>query len=119
MGYLYILLTIVFTVYGQLVIKWQIGGAGSLPDAGGEKLKFLLSQFMNPWILTGFGAAFLASLAWMAAMTKFELSFAYPFMSMAFVAVLAFSVAFLGEPLGWTKVLGTIMVVAGLCIMTQ
>ena len=27
-GHLYILLTLLFTVYGQLVLKWQMGGAG-------------------------------------------------------------------------------------------
>jgi hypothetical protein len=31
MGFIYIVLTIVFTVYGQLVIKWQMNNAGEFP----------------------------------------------------------------------------------------
>lgn len=118
-GHGYIALTLLFTVYGQLVLKWQMGGAGPLPEALPDKLWFLLKQFANPWIFSGFVAAFLASLAWMAAMTRFELGYAYPFMSLAFVFVMVFGVAFLGEPLGWAKVGGTLLVMAGLVVIAR
>jgi len=42
----------------------------------------------DPLIFSGFASAFIASFFWMAAMTKFELSYAYPFMSRVFVLVL-------------------------------
>ena len=119
MNYIYILLTLLFTVYGQLVLKWQISKAGSLPTDGLSKLIFLLRQFLNPWILSGFIAAFLASLCWMAAMTKFELSEVYPFMSLAFVLVMLFSVFFLGESVSPSKVIGTGLVVLGLIILAR
>jgi multidrug transporter EmrE-like cation transporter len=119
MKYLYILVTLLFTVYGQLVLKWQMSKAGSLPEGAVPKMVFLLQQFFNPWILSGFFAAFLASLSWMAAMTKFELSEAYPFMSLAFVLVMLFSIFFLGEPVSFTKATGTGLVVLGLIIIAH
>ena len=118
-GHLFILLTLVFTVYGQLVIKWQVGGLGPLPQDNLDKLTFLLKQFMNPWIFSGLLAAFAASLAWMAAMTRFELNYAYPFMSLAFVIVMVLGVLFLGEAVNARKVLGTLMVVAGLVVIAR
>ncbi len=118
-GHFYILLTLAFTVYGQLVLKWQIGQAGPMPTDAIDKLLFLLRQFLNPWILSGFFSAFLASLAWMAAMTRFELNYAYPFMSLAFVIVMIFSVLFLGEILSWPRVLGTLLVMGGLIIIAR
>jgi drug/metabolite transporter (DMT)-like permease len=119
LGHLFIALCLFFTVYGQLVLKWQIGGAGPLPPGGLDKLLFLLKQFLNPWIFSGFVSAFVASLAWMAAMTRFELGYAYPFMSLAFVIVMLFGVAFLGEPVSWAKVIGTLMVVGGLIVISR
>jgi multidrug transporter EmrE-like cation transporter len=119
MGHLYIALTLLFTVYGQLVIKWQISQSGALPPDLAGKMGFLLGQLANPWIVSGFASAFLAALAWMAAMTQFELSYAYPFMSLAFVLVMAFSIAFLGEPLTLSRGLGTLLVVAGLAILAR
>jgi len=118
-GHIYILLTLAFTVYGQLVLKWQIGQAGPMPADGLAKLLFLFKQLLNPWIISGFVSAFLASLAWMAAMTRFELNYAYPFMSLAFVIVMVFSVLFLGELLTWQRVLGTLLVMGGLVVISR
>ncbi|MDA3926945.1 MAG: EamA family transporter [Kiritimatiellae bacterium] len=119
MNYIYILLTLLFTVYGQLVLKWQISKAGALPNSALSKFLFLLQQFLNPWILSGFIAAFLASLCWMAAMTKFELNEVYPFMSLAFVLIMLFSVVFLGESISLSKIVGTGFIVLGLIILAQ
>lgn len=120
MNYLYIALTILLTVYGQIVIKWQAAQAGHLPAGIGEKVVFLLRLVvLNPWVLSGLFAAFLASLTWMAAMTKFPLSHAYPFMSIAFVLVLFLSAFFFHEPLTWPKLLGMTLIVAGIIIGSQ
>lgn len=118
-GHLYILLTLVFTVYGQLVLKWQISQAGAMPVELVDKLLFLLRQLLNPWIISGFFSAFLASLAWMAAMTRLDLNYAYPFMSLAFIIVMVFSVLFLGESLTWQRVFGTALVMSGLIVIAK
>ena len=117
--YLYILGTILFTVYGQLVLKWQISQAGPLPMALMDKIIFLLSQFANLWILSGFAAAAIAALCWMAALTRFELSYAYPFMSLSFVLVLGLSVPFLHEAITAPKIIGMGLIVAGIIIGSQ
>jgi len=104
------------SVYGQLIIKWQMAKVGSLPDAFSEKIIFLLQMFFNPWILSAFLSAFIAALCWMAAMTKFDLSYAYPFMSLSFVFVLVLSGFFFHEPITMAKVLGVIFIMAGIII---
>lgn len=119
LGHACIALTLAFTVYGQLVLKWQMGGAGPLPAGGVDKLAFLLRQFLNPWVFSGFVSAFLASLAWMAAMTRFDLGYAYPFMSLAFIIVMFFGVLFLGEQLALGKLLGTLLVMVGLVLIAK
>ncbi len=83
MRYLYIFATLFFTVYGQLILKWRLGKLSfSLPEGGmGEKLWSLLKIIFDPFIFSGFVSAFIASLFWMAAMTKFQITEAYPFMA--------------------------------------
>lgn len=119
MSYVYIAMTVLLTVYGQIVIKWQAALAGTLPVGGGEKLLFLLRLVLNPWVASGLFAAFLASLTWMAAMTKLPLSHAYPFMSMAFVLVMFLSAFIFHEPLTWTKAIGMVCIVVGIVIGSQ
>lgn len=111
--YLYIAATVSLTVYGQLILKWRIGAYGMLPAPAFEKLKFVLLLLLDPLILSGFVAAFGAALAWMAAMTKFDLSHAYPFMALNFVLILMLSGWLFHEPITALKVIGVALIVLG------
>ena len=119
MNYFYIVFTILLTVFGQLAIKWQVSQAGPLPLATQDKLSFLLDLLINPWIIAAFAAAFLASISWMGAMTKFPLSHAYPFMSMNFVIVLLLSAWLFNEPVSMTKIVGIALICIGTAVAAQ
>ena len=119
MSYFYIFLTIVFTVYGQLAIKWQVLKAGALPEALPDKVNFLFQLLLNPWIISALAAAFLASICWMAAMTKLQLSHAYPFMSLAFVLVLMASGLFFQEAITPLKIAGIALIILGIIVGSQ
>ncbi len=119
MGYVYIAGTIFFTVYGQLILKWQVMKVGNLPGDNLEKVIFLMKLFMNPWVISSFLAAFVASFFWMAAMTKFELSQAYPFMSLSFVLVFGLSIFFFHESATLFKYIGMIFIIVGIGFISQ
>jgi multidrug transporter EmrE-like cation transporter len=116
MPYIYIILTILLTVYGQIVVKWQVMNAGQLPENAPDKVVFLFRMVTNLWVLSSFLAAFLAAVSWMAAMTKFELSYAYPFMSASFVLVFACSALLFNEQVTVYKVTGLTFIVIGIII---
>ncbi|NIK30541.1 multidrug transporter EmrE-like cation transporter [Thalassobacillus devorans] len=119
MGYFYIFSTILFTVYGQLILKWRIEKYGSLPEELKDKIIFLFQLLLDPLILSGFLSAFVASIFWMAAMTKFNISYAYPFMSLSFVLVFLLSVVMFGEPVTPQKVIGLGLIVLGIIVTSQ
>ena len=119
MGFAYIFGTIIFTVYGQIVLKWKIDKYGNLPEEWLDKVAFLFRLLLDPFILSGFLSAFVASLFWMAAMTKFNISFAYPFMSLSFVLVFGLSVFLFGEPVTSQKVIGLSLIVIGIIVTSQ
>ena len=116
MGYLYIVLTILLTVYGQVVVKWRVMMAGPLPEEGTGKVSFLIRLVLDPLVISSFLAAFFAAVSWMAAMTKFELSYAYPFMSASFVLVFLLSVLLFHEQVTATKLAGLSLIVMGIII---
>jgi len=115
-GFAYIVGTVLFTVYGQIVLKWRVAKVGALPAVFSHKIFFLLSVIWDPWVLSGVVAAFFAFLCWMAALTEFELSYAYPFMSLSFLLVLVLSAILFQEPLTVSKVVGVGLIVAGIII---
>ncbi|MDQ7047614.1 MAG: EamA family transporter [Sulfurovum sp.] len=119
MGYFYIFGTIFFTVYGQIVLKWRINTVGSLPEELTDKIIFLFKLLFDPWIFSGFFAAFIASFFWMATMTKFDISYAYPFMSGAFVLVFLLSVFLFQETITWQKIIGLTFITLGIIITSR
>jgi len=119
MSYVYIALTILFTVYGQLILKWRLGQLGGVPAEISAKLLFFAKAFIDPWLMSGFFSAYLASLAWMSAVSKLNLSHAYPFMSLSFVLVMFLSALFFHEALTWPKLVGMTCIVAGIVIGSQ
>jgi multidrug transporter EmrE-like cation transporter len=118
-NHIYIFLTIFFTVYGQMIIKWQVSLVGAMPEELLLKIQFLLRLIIKPWVLSGYASALLASIAWMAAMSKFQLSYAYPFMSLAFVLVLFLSSIFFYEAITMPKVIGMAFIVLGIIVGSQ
>jgi len=119
LDYGYILATIVFTVYGQLILKWRIASLAPLPQETWPKVQQLVWWILDPAIFSGFVAAFLASLAWMAAMTRFDLNHAYPFMALNFVIVLLLSGWLLNEPVNLQKSLGVLLIVVGTVVAAR
>jgi multidrug transporter EmrE-like cation transporter len=119
MGYLFIASTILLTVYGQIVIKWQVGLAGSVPISLDGRVAFIARLLFNPWVISSLIAAFLAFLCWIGAITKFQLSYAYPFTSLSFVLVLFLSAILFREAVTIPKVLGMIFIIIGIVVGSQ
>jgi len=121
MGYIYIFLTILFTVYGQLILKWRIVNLNWSLDTSSTAntiigyIKFLI----DPYILSGFVAAFIASLFWILAMTKFEITYAYPFMSLSPALVFLLGILVLGETFTMGKIVGLIVIIIGIIITVK
>lgn len=116
LSYGLVLCTIAFTVYGQLVIKWQVIVAGPIPTPLTEKALFVFRLLLNPWIISALFAAFLGAVTWIGAMAKLDLSTAYPFMALNFVLVALFASVFFGEPVTLPKIAALVLIIAGLIV---
>ncbi|MGK0447503.1 MAG: undecaprenyl phosphate-alpha-L-ara4N flippase subunit ArnF [Polaribacter sp.] len=120
MGYIYILFTIIFTVYGQIILKWRINNIQfKLSDGLFDKVLDIIKLLFDMYVFSGFLSAFIASLFWIAAMSKLDITIAYPFMSLAPVLVFVIGVIFLNEEFTWGKVIGLGFIIVGLLITVK
>ena len=117
--HLYILATIIFTVYSQLVMRWQVSRAGPLPTELVDKVQYIATLLLNPWVMSGILATFGAGVSWMLAMTKFEISYAYPFVSLTYIVVLVAGTLLFNEMVTTTKVAGTLLVLLGIIVIAK
>ena len=111
-----LLATVALTVFGQLAFKWRIDEAGSFPPDTGERLRFLGELALDPWVIAVFGSALIASITYGIALSRLELSVAYPVMSLSFVFVLVFSVMLFSESLTPAKAIGVTLICAGVAV---
>jgi len=112
-------MTSIFTVIGQLIIKWRIDSMEfSLNGALVEKIISIVMLLFDKYIMIGLFSAVLAALFWMAALSKFNLSHAYP-MIIALLTILTVvsSVVILGESPSYVKVIGVTIVLIGLMVL--
>ena len=120
LNHLYLLLAISFGVVSQLIIKWQMS-AFSFNDYETWQDKFALafSMLLNPYIIISLILTLLAGVTWMIAMTKFEISYAYPFTLLGLVLVTIFSVIFFGESINTYKIIGIAVIILGIVLISK
>ena len=118
-GFGFLASVILLTVYGQLSVKWRLNQLPSLSSDGRTQLFQLLSLLLDPIILSGLLAAFLASIAWMGALKRFDFGFAYPFMSLNFPFSILLSAWLLHESLSMQRLAGVVVIMAGTIIAAR
>ena len=114
--YAIILVGVTFAAIGQ--IFWKLGmnqiGQLTIPN-----LTALFTIMLNPFVLLGFILYGLGTIFWLIALSKKDLSFVYPFISLTYIIVLVLSSLVLKESIGVNKLIGTLIIVAGLIIIAR
>jgi drug/metabolite transporter (DMT)-like permease len=100
-------------------MRWQVIKAGKIPPDFFGKIQFVISLLLSPWVMSGIVATFLAGVSWMLAMTRFEVSYAFPFVSLSFILILFASIYLFNESFTLTKFAGTLIVILGIIIIAR
>lgn len=73
----------------------------------------------NPWVMGGMFLHVSALVVWLWALSKVDISFAYPFLALGYVLVSAMAWFWLGETLNPMKILGMIIIIAGILVLAK
>ncbi len=115
----FIFLCIAFTVASQLLMRWRVGSAGTLPAATADRIGFVVDLLLTPWIWLAIGCTFLAGISWMLALTRFDLSYAFPFTGVSFLLILLAGAFMFHEHVNAARAIGTLLVTAGLIVVVR
>lgn len=111
-----IIIGIIFAAFGQVSWKLGMNQAGQLSAIN---LTTLSTVLLNPYVLLGFVMYALSTIFWLIALSKKELSFVYPFISLTYIIVLVLSSLVLKESMGFSKLVGTLIIIIGLIIIAR
>ena len=113
-GYLYIGLTITFTVLGQLLVKAGMSKVAASHDQFSRWSSVITAGFLQPAVVAGLACAVVAAMAWFPALMRLPISVAYPFMALPIVLVLLLAPLFFAERVTINQWMGVAVVSFGL-----
>jgi drug/metabolite transporter (DMT)-like permease len=120
---IFIILPVFLTTAGELMLKHAINmQAPMLTVQDGSLFSFINSvvqPFLDPFVLACIIAIVSGGALWVIAMSKFELSFLYPFLSINYAAIIIGSQPILGETVSLFRYLSVVFIIMGLVFISR
>lgn len=114
-----ILLSVLMVATGQLTLKAGMNKLVGLSFALPDIFLTFVRIFTQPLVLVGFLLFVGSSILWLAALSKSELSFTYPMLSVSYAAVAILSFVIFGEPFSLVRGSGIVIIVIGVFLMSK
>lgn len=112
-----ILLSILFVASGQLLLKQGLTELGTLDFSLAHITSTAFLVFTKPLVLLGLFLFASSSVLWLTALSRTELSFAYPLLSIGYATVAVTSFLIFHEKISWTRILGIVIILIGISIL--
>ncbi len=113
-----VLLCVACSASAQILLKYgmaQPAVQASIEAGGG--LALVIAIVLGVAVPAGLALYALSALGWLFVLARLDVSIAYPFVGLGFIATMLLGCALFGEPLTLRKVLGTLAVVLGVWLV--
>ncbi|WP_419911212.1 EamA family transporter [Hoeflea sp.] len=115
----FILFTVLTNAAAQLMLKQGMLSLGPLEFAGENVVLKVLQIVFHPWVFAGLVTFVISMASHLYVLSKVELSFAYPFLSLAYVAVAVFAYLVFKEDLNAWRIAGIAFICVGTVLIAQ
>lgn len=115
----FILFTVMTNAAAQLMLKHGMMTLGPLSMTPETAIQRLFQIVFHPWVFAGLATFVISMASHLYVLSKVELSFAYPFLSLAYVAVALFAFFIFKEDLNAWRVAGIAFICVGTVLIAQ
>ncbi len=112
----YILASVLLVNLGNLVAKY---GLQQTSFSSNALISSYIGFFTNPFILLGIASIGISSVFWLAALSKADLSYAYPMISIGYIITAVASWMFFEENLTLIRMAGIFVICSGVFLMSR
>ena len=114
---IYILISVVTSIVGQLLLKQGMNSIGSITLSMDKFLSISWKMATNPYVFIGLAIYLAGTVFWLAALSRVDLSYAYPFASLSYVIMLVASWIMFNEQITLSRVIGTVVIGIGVLVI--
>lgn len=109
------LFSILLGATGQFLFRLGMVEYGNVTVTG--IWRQLGSIILTPAIFIGFACFGISSILWLVVISRWELSYAYPLVSLGYVIAILYGVFLLHEDLTFPKIIGCLLILAGMSVL--
>jgi len=113
-----ILISVMLSAGGQLSMKNGVSSLGKLGVSDIIAPAMMFKVISNPMIILGVFLYGVASIFWLAILSRAELSYAYPMIAISYVVTSVIAWVLFKENLTLIRFLGIIMIIAGVYVIS-
>lgn len=114
-----ILFTVLTNAAAQIMLKKGMTGLGPLDIGADGLIATVFRVVFNPFVFLGLSTFVISMASHLIVLSRVQLSYAYPFLSLAYVVVAAYSYFFFAEDVGLARLAGIGLIVAGTILIAQ
>jgi drug/metabolite transporter (DMT)-like permease len=114
-----LMVAMLLTVTGELLLKSGMNRHGVLEVSLGTLVPTAVKLLTNPFVVGGFVFVFSGALFWLAVLSRWPLSLAYPLLSISYIIGIAASVVILKEKVNWVQLLGVLVIILGVYLVSR
>lgn len=114
-----ILLSILMSSTAHVVLKKGMMVHADTATSSDHLASQLWAVAFNPWVIGGMFLHVGALVVWLYALSRVDISFAYPFLAFGYVLVSLAAWLWLDEHIGTTKILAMVIIVFGIVILSR
>jgi drug/metabolite transporter (DMT)-like permease len=115
----YILISVIAGAIGQILLKSGMNRMGEVTLTVGDAPSTLLRMALNPYVVGGLALYACGTIFWLAALSRVDLSYAYPFASLSYVIMLVVSWKLFDENITPLRLVGTLVIALGVLIVSR
>jgi drug/metabolite transporter (DMT)-like permease len=115
----YILISVLAGAVGQILLKKGMTQMGAVTISSNQLVGILLRLATNPYVVIGLFIYVCGTVFWLAALSRVDLSYAYPFASLSYVVMLTASWLLFRENITPVRLLGTMIVALGVFVISR
>ena len=116
---LYILIAVLAAATAEVLLKQGMARVGAVTITLDQLWSVLRRVGTNPYVIVGLVVYVCSMVFWLVALSRVDLSYAYPFVSLSYVAVLIASWRLFSEDITLVRLLGTTVVGLGVFLIAQ
>jgi multidrug transporter EmrE-like cation transporter len=116
---IYILISVLGSVVGQLMLKKGMNDMGKVTLSINQLLAIVWKMLTNPYVFFGLAIYLIGTIFWLAALSRVDLSYAYPFASLSYVIMLVASWLLFAENFSWGRLMGAVVIGIGVFLISR